>query len=111
MDEDKIESTELSGNFILIRIPDVAIQGLEPEPLPPPDPTMYVWTFEAKGIIPSDFWGEELIVIVRANNWGEAIKQVRDNVKLPDINKSTDIKASFKLTSCVEENVYWIGRE
>lgn len=104
-----VNSIFLNGSYIIVEVPqaeDITINENDTPDQPQPQ-TLYVWTFERSDVVS----GETLTVIVRAVNWGEAIKKIQNEVRLPELDTAKEVRAAFKLIQCVEDSIYWIGRE
>lgn len=108
-----VTSLYINGPYLLIELPssveddDTGEDQKNGVLLPEPDAPLYVWTFERADVVS----GESMTVIIRAANWGEAIKKIQNEVKLPELDTAKGVREAFRLVQCVEDSIYWIGRD
>lgn len=108
-----VTSLYLNGPYLLIELPSSVEEDAEGEQVvannevTEPQPTVYVWTFERSDVVS----GESMTVIVKAINWGEAIKKIQNEVRLPELDTAKGVREAFRLVHCIEDSIYWLAKD
>lgn len=108
-----VTSLYINGPYLIIELPSSVEEDGEAEKdvmsneVTEPQPTVYVWTFERSDVVS----GESMTVIVKAINWGEAIKKIQNEVRLPELDTAKGVREAFRLVHCIEDSIYWAAKD